>query len=398
MKRLWLGILAIPVGLAVITLMGADRLHLANATGGIDPTCTSSLPCIEYDNNSSGPGVRGVSLLGNGLIGFTHSNSTLQSNGKAGVFGSDLSSSGVFDSGVHGLSMRGNGVFGDSFGSGASGVYGQNDGGGYGVAGRITKPGLGAMLADAGSTGSVGLWTQSLTGVGANVVGGVRSLTDDFPALSIVGTTAGGAANDLIEACPAGTPSSLCDFNHTVFFVDSIGDVESSSEVHGAFIRSDGQIEAFGEISTSGNVNISGQYQKNGTCVVGCAAASPTSPGRAVVSYVPTQSLPTIDDFGEAMLQNGSAYVRLDSGFANVIDQRASYLVFITPEGDSRGLYVTQKSAQGFAVHENMGGHSSLAFSYRIVAKPLGSHDQRLPMVTLPKISRRVSAAPRFSR
>jgi hypothetical protein len=147
----------------------------------------------------------------------------------------------------------------------------------------------------------------------------------------------------------------------------------------------------------SGSINISGEYLKSGGCVAGCAVATNTRPGRAVASYVATQTTPTIDDLGEAMLQNGYAYVHLDPAFANVIDRSANYLVFITPEGDSRGLYVTQKSAHGFMVHENMGGHSTLAFSYRIVAKPFGSHEQRLPMVTLPKISRRVSAAPRFS-
>jgi hypothetical protein len=131
-------------------------------------------------------------------------------------------------------------------------------------------------------------------------------------------------------------------------------------------------------------------------CVAGCTAASARSPGRAVVSYVATQSLPTIDDFGEATLQNGLAYVRLDPAFANVIDQRSNYLVFITPEGDSHGLYVTQKSLRGFAVHENMGGHSSLAFSYRIVAKPLGKQEQRLPMVEVPKITRHMPTVPRF--
>jgi hypothetical protein len=86
------------------------------------------------------------------------------------------------------------------------------------------------------------------------------------------------------------------------------------------------------------------------------------------------------------MLQNGNAYVYLDPAFANVIERGAKYLVFITPEGDSRGLYVTEKTARGFVVRENMGGHSTLAFSYRIVAKPLGSHEQRLPMLELPRI------------
>jgi hypothetical protein len=47
-------------------------------------------------------------------------------------------------------------------------------------------------------------------------------------------------------------------------------------------------------------------------------------------------------------------------------------MVFITPEGGSNRLYVVNKTAAGFEVHENRGGRSTLAFSYRIVAKPFG--------------------------
>jgi hypothetical protein len=48
-------------------------------------------------------------------------------------------------------------------------------------------------------------------------------------------------------------------------------------------------------------------------------------------------------------------------------------------------MRVTQKSAQGFAVRESYGGHSTLAFSYRIVAKPFGNKSPRLPNYVAPK-------------
>jgi hypothetical protein len=92
-----------------------------------------------------------------------------------------------------------------------------------------------------------------------------------------------------------------------------------------------------------------------------------------------------MEDFGEAQLVDGQSYVRLDAAFANVIDGHSSYLVFITPEGDSHGLYVTEKSSAGFAVRENEGGHATIAFSYRIVAKPYGDASPRLPMLTEPR-------------
>lgn len=44
------------------------------------------------------------------------------------------------------------------------------------------------------------------------------------------------------------------------------------------------------------------------------------------------------------------------------------------------------KCARSCKFRENMGGHSSLAFSYRILAKPLGTQERRLPMVALPQL------------
>jgi hypothetical protein len=60
----------------------------------------------------------------------------------------------------------------------------------------------------------------------------------------------------------------------------------------------------------------------------------------------------------------------------------ASYHVFITPNGDSKGLYVTAKTATGFEVRESGGGTSSLSFDYRIVAKRAGYENQRMVDVT----------------
>ena len=73
------------------------------------------------------------------------------------------------------------------------------------------------------------------------------------------------------------------------------------------------------------------------------------------------------EDFGAAKLKRGRAVVKLDANFAKVI-KRGDYKVFVTPEGDCRGLYV-RKSAASFEVRELGGGTSNVAFSYRIVGR-----------------------------
>jgi hypothetical protein len=74
------------------------------------------------------------------------------------------------------------------------------------------------------------------------------------------------------------------------------------------------------------------------------------------------------EDFGGAKLKSGRAVVKLDADFAKVI-KSGDYRVFVTPEGDCRGLYVRRRSARSFEVHELTGGKSSIAFSYRIVGR-----------------------------
>jgi hypothetical protein len=131
------------------------------------------------------------------------------------------------------------------------------------------------------------------------------------------------------------------------------------------------------KLDQAGNLTIAGVIKTAGSCREGCS-----KPGAQLISYAPRESSPTMEDFGEGQLVDGSATIRIDPAFANAIDPSSGYLVFITPYGDSKGLYVAVRSAGGFQVRESGGGRSTLAFGYRIVAKPYGSTDARLPLVT----------------
>src|SRR5262245_54762087 len=93
------------------------------------------------------------------------------------------------------------------------------------------------------------------------------------------------------------------------------------------------------------------------------------------------------EDFGAAKLKAGRAVVKIDVDFARVV-KLDEYHVFVTPEGDCRGVFVRNKTATGFEVRELQGGTSNVAFSYRIVArrKDIKAHkrftkiDTRLPL------------------
>jgi hypothetical protein len=100
---------------------------------------------------------------------------------------------------------------------------------------------------------------------------------------------------------------------------------------------------------------------------------------RRVDAFAPRLATPTVEDVGEGQVSGGRGYVSIDPAFADTMDRSRPYLVMLTPEGPSRGLYVTGRTPSGFSVRENPGGASTLGFTYRIVAKPFDTAARRLP-------------------
>jgi hypothetical protein len=114
----------------------------------------------------------------------------------------------------------------------------------------------------------------------------------------------------------------------------------------------------FGDVRVAGNI-----YANNLK-----SAVVPFPDGSRRALYCMESPELWFEDFGSAKLARGRAVVKLDTNFAKVI-KRGDYRVFVTPEGDCRGLYVRRRSANGFEVRELTGGKSSVAFSYRIVGR-----------------------------
>ncbi|MBV8491013.1 MAG: hypothetical protein JO199_10845 [Candidatus Eremiobacteraeota bacterium] len=306
--------------------------------------CATTTPC-DGGANTTGAGVQGTSTGNHGVIGKTSYASTSGTRYRAGLFGQDVSTTGTYDAGVAGVSTRGTGVLGTS--SSLFGVEG------------LSSSNVGVWGQDGGSkgqpTGVVG-YDQSTTINGAGVAGQTKVGS------GIVGSTTG--------TSPTTTQAILgLAPNGGLIFV-------------GAGVRN-------GIVATldgSGNLTINGQIYTAGSCASGCARRYEASYGDRVAS-------PTIEDSGEAQLSMGVAYIRLDPSFANAIDQHKGYYVLLTPETDTRGLYVAQRTPSGFAVRESAGGRSSGQFAYRIVAHPYGVTAPKLPFVDRQPIAAQLRSA-----
>jgi hypothetical protein len=97
-------------------------------------------------------------------------------------------------------------------------------------------------------------------------------------------------------------------------------------------------------------------------------ALVPLPDGSHATVYCQESPEPYFEDFGRGQLSGGVAQVQLDRDFASIV-QLANYHVFIVPEGECKGLFVSRRDNGGFEVRELQAGRSNLAFSYRVVAR-----------------------------
>lgn len=376
---------------------GAVLTHAARAQGGAEPNlgCSSASPCLEEDNTLSGPGLKGVSPK-SGIIGQTHAKGTLTTNNGSGVLGQDTNTTNGFtNAGVTGTSKNGIGVAGTSTsgrglsgvstsGVGIFGISANNDGilgqstNDVGVEGNgliVGVDGVGEEGVEGNDEGSASRDAIFANGHGANLFRGNNSASQDVFLVDNSGnTTIGGTASISGDAVVAGVNQG--NVVEGVALSGAGDNILANSHNSSAFMfrgnNAEGQ-DVF-EVSDNGNVNAVSY-----TATLAMTTIQKTTLGRSVKTYAAQASQPSLEDFGEAQLTDGRAYVSLDPSFSSSID-RSTYLVVVTAEGDTNGLYVTNRSQAGFEVRENRGGRSTVAFSYRILARPFGNTSARLPI------------------
>jgi hypothetical protein len=282
-------------------------------------TCSLSTPCKKFQNNGSGAGVEGIANTGNGVIAKSTS-------------GSATISTSTYADGVQAYSSNNDGTNSgtnnnSSQSSGRSGVWGHDDStdggqGNVGVAGSSTN-GVGVS---GSSSAFVGVLGSSPSAQGGAFTGGYIGVEGQAPA--------GTATFPLVLVDTSGNSLDYTNGNGDIF-------------VHGSYNN-------FARVRN----------------------------GNFVVSYGATSAAPSVEDNGTAQMVNGVAVVKLDATFAHAIDLSQAYHVMITPDGDTRGLFVASKSLAGFVVREVQGGHGTLSFDYRVLGAKLGHANERMTEMT----------------
>ena len=97
--------------------------------------------------------------------------------------------------------------------------------------------------------------------------------------------------------------------------------------------------------------------------------------GNLVVLSCPEAPENLFQDYGQAQLVNGKAHINIDPTFAKniTVNEKHPLRVFVQLEGDCKGVYVENKTRNGFDVVELAGGNSNVKFSIHL--KLLTSND-----------------------
>jgi hypothetical protein len=378
-------------------LAGGLALRPAFAVGGtinVGPFtithCSNSSACKTFINAGVGAGVKGSNTnvsSGAGLLGTA-------TQGATGVEGQSTSGPGLLGvsstaNGVSGASASGYGVSGstNSNATNIAGVEGSNNS----TSIAVRANGFGGLLFDGNN--SVGSDVFTVDNSGNTVISGNASVYG-----AGASTALGAGSSSSFTGVRGEGYEGVVGFGvgSSPYGIFAYNDASSGGEALGVQDASGTGVLLNG-FDSAGNLKL--QVGDDGTVYAHNFVIAFDSPeGQKVTNYATMSSTPNVEDFGEAQLTGGQAYVSLKRSFGAEIDSHLAYMVFITPEGDTRGVYVTQKTPAGFVVRENQGGRSDAAFSYRIVAKALTSTTASIRPSAPPPVRPHLWALPKVQR
>jgi hypothetical protein len=233
--------------------------------------------------------------------------------------------------GVSGQSETGRGVLGASqAGDGVAGISDNRNG----------------VQGTSSSQAASGVYGENMSGGGYGVAGRIVPNTGGLNSVAVYGENNGFGAG-------------VYGFSQNGY-----GGVFVGPEFTGSNLTNSGGLRVVGEIVKTG-----GHFSE----------ALPHPDGSMRRMYAPLSPESFYEDFGRGELVEGRARVPLDPDLAAVLGiEHGDYHVFLTPEGDSRGLFVSDRQPDGFDVREQDGGTSTLTFSYRIVAVRSGNKPERM--------------------
>ena len=376
-----------------------------SSVGAINPLGNTAIAGFSEGNN--GVGVYGQDSAGTGIgvegfansigsigtLGSNNATITGTQNANYAVYGYNISNVG----GTLNLAL---GVLGDvsgatiatpSFGIGvggvtpttttgqAAGVAGAADGAsfvvptGIGVGGSFTANGI----------GMIGNGMTVASGVGVLGTGNFLSLSGGY----LIPTTGAGVVGDGIQYGVVGYATTEKATNPTKPITTNGANASSGGyfEVDNA-----GVTQAYAYVGVEDNTNTLRKII--GTGVVNTIVKD--TKGNLVALTCPEAPEDLFQDYGSGTLIKGKSHIDIDPNLTKniIVNDKHPLRVFVQLEGDCNGVFVSNKTANGFDVIELNNGHSNVSFSWSLSANRA---DEVLPSGDVSRYSNeRFAAAP----
>lgn len=227
------------------------------------------------------------------------------------------------------------------------------------VAGAFDGAGNGFSTQAGWNVGAVGTGTQAgLIGTATNP----SSNTDARQGGYFFTTNTGGTIQSL---------ASIAGYDNTNSMYYG-GFFDGGQDSVGGFISSSGG-DINGDANTTDYAWVGVQYSGTNYKIMGGGSVSTIVNDEnniGKILFAPESPEITFTDSGVGKLINGRAEIKIDPILSKniFVDEKHPLKVFIQLEGDCNGVYVTEKSANGFVVKELQAGRSNVSFSWQLIA------------------------------
>jgi len=267
------------------------------------------------------------------------------------------------------------------------------------IVGSGTNDGLSSTADD---TVANGLWSRNVNAAGTAVIGATNGIGGYYPTDGAGVAGSGVNSSGISGMTGNGAPNNSAHNGNSAgyFSLDSDNDPGTNNSSAFAFIAGKNE-EAIVDIAAPSRRILYGGYFVAGTAaggqtysyvglkynhnnnitatggtdykIVGNGTVStliPDEKNRPRVMFCPEAPEVLFEDYGIGKLINGKVHITLDKILARSlkIDKEHPLKVFIQLEGSCNGVYVYNKSSEGFDVIELMEGESNVHFSWHIVA------------------------------
>lgn len=310
--------------------------YLGGGSGGAFTGSSFGVYCKSFVTSAAAGGAA--------VYGINGKTAVLSFLGGAGVTGID--------------STTGTGVIGVTYGTAGNGVLGRAPG--------TTNFGVYALNINASGTGLMAVGNNIaaqylVAGSGAAINGntmGTFSRAIAAGSTGILSVSNGGPLTTVVGGSGVSGSSTL--FGVVGWATSAAGAVRSG----GYFNTNAGASFAYVGAVDAGGV----AYKINGNGLVATIVKDLNNQNVNLICPEAPEAL--FQDYGQGTLVNGSAHITLDPVLTKniVVDVSHPLRVFVQLEGQCNGVYVTNKSQNGFDVIELNNGNSNVSFSWTVVA------------------------------